>query len=97
MSELFDKVSAQKESLKNVWYSHKLPHAHEKMSSENERKKQRKNDVCVKIKEALYRVHTKGDGFSSIGAQTGAIKLAMAGILRINGTDFLQCRVTNSI
>ena len=44
MSELFDKeVNAQKESLKkNFRGSHKLPHAHEKVCDENERKKQEK-------------------------------------------------------
>ena len=35
--------------------------------------------------------------FLSKGAQTGAIKLAMAGILRIGGADFLHCWVANSI
>ena len=32
-----------------------------------------------------------------MGAQTGAIKLAMAGTYRIGGADFLHCQVTDSI
>ena len=44
MSELFDKeLNAQKESLKkNFRGSRKLPHAHEKVCDENERKKKRR-------------------------------------------------------
>ena len=37
-----------------------------------------------------------GDGFSSMGTRTGAIKLAMV-VLRIVGADFLHCWVTDSI
>ena len=37
----------------------------------------------------------QGDGFSSMVAQMGAIKLAMAGT--IGGTDFLHCWVADSI
>ena len=51
MSELFDKeVNAQKESLKKYFRgSCKPPQAHEKVCNENETKKQRKNDACVKM------------------------------------------------
>ena len=51
MSELFDKeVNAQKENLKKYfWGSRKLPQAHEKVCDENEIKKQRKNDVHIKM------------------------------------------------
>ena len=35
----------------------------------------------------------QGDGFSSVGAQTGAINL----VLRISGVNFLHCWVTDSI
>ena len=38
-----------------------------------------------------------GDGFSSMGTQTGVIKIAMAGTHRIGGADFLHCWLANSI
>ena len=49
MSELFDKeVNAQKESLKkNFQGSRKLPHAHEKVCDENERKKRRATKIFL--------------------------------------------------
>ena len=37
----------------------------------------------------------QGDGFLSVGARTGAIKLTV--LLRIGGTDFLHFWVTDSI
>ena len=51
MSGLCDKeVNAQKESLKkNFLGSCKLPQAHEKVCNENEAKKERKNDMHVKM------------------------------------------------
>ena len=51
MSELYDKeVNAQKESLKKYFQgSHKLLQAHEKVYNENERKKQRKSNVHIKM------------------------------------------------
>ena len=45
MSELLDKqVNVQKESLKKLRDSRKLPRAHEKVCDENERKTQRKKE-----------------------------------------------------
>ena len=63
MSELFDKeLNAQKESLKkNFRGSRKLPHAHEKVCDENERKK---NDGRLKYfvvrKEFIILVRKAG-------------------------------------
>ena len=39
----------------------------------------------------------QGDGFSSMGARKGAIKLAMADTQEIDGANFLQCWIANSI
>ena len=47
MSELLDKqVNVQKESLKNLLGSGKLPQAHEKVCDENETNKQRKKTTA---------------------------------------------------
>ena len=73
MSELFDKeLNAQKESLKtNFRGSRKLPHAHEKVCDENERKK---NDRRLKYfcgQEGVYNTRAESwcNGYQTTSAQ----------------------------
>ena len=54
MNKLFDKeVNAQKESLKNLRGSCKLPQAHENVCNENERKKQRAPKIFLEEGRSL--------------------------------------------
>ena len=73
MSELFDKeVNAQKESLKNLWGSCKLPQAHEKVCNANETTK---NNAHVKFNVIDGRKHFIGRIRKTIWTSFGSIIL----------------------